>query len=133
MLEAGEVAGCSPPTDGTGLPVNVWVMSTEPRKTQDERQVRMIQNVELDALVVIPGQEHRNLGGLVCDGAESVAIKAPNRNWSRKRNPSEPQLPGQLLTDDTSVGARVYQGSQGVGTVRKEEPGMEKGSLGLGR
>ena len=94
MLEAGEVAGCFPPMDSTGLPVNVGVMPTEPWKTQDEQQVIMIQDVELDGLVVIAGQEHGNLGGLVCDSAQSVAIKGPSRNQVRQRNPPKPQLLG---------------------------------------
>lgn len=58
LLEAGEVAGSSLPMDGTGLPVNVGVMPMEPWMTQDERQVRMVQDVELDGLVVIARQEH---------------------------------------------------------------------------
>lgn len=80
--------------DGTGLPVNVGVMPTEPWMTQDERQVGMVQDVELDGLVVIAGQEHGNLGGLVRDRAQSVAIKGPNGNQMRQRNPPEPQLLG---------------------------------------
>ncbi len=86
MLEAGEMTGCPPFMDGTGLPVNVGVMPMEPWVTQNERQTRRVQDVELDGFVVIARQKHGNLGGLVHDSAQSVAVKGPCRNWMRQRN-----------------------------------------------
>ena len=92
------------------VPQSMWgVMLKEPWKTQDEQQLRMIQDVELDGIVVIARHEYRNLGGLVCECAQSVAFKGPSRNRVRQRNLPEPQMLGQSLTDDTSIGTRVYQ------------------------
>lgn len=115
--------------DGTSLPVDVGVMPMEPWINQDKRQVRVVQNVQLDGLVVIARQEYGNLGGLVRDCAQSMAIKGPSGNRMRQRNPPEPQLLGLPLTDDAGISTRVYQGSQGVGTIRNEKPGLENQNL----
>ena len=109
------------------------VVPTKPWVAQNEWQKRRVQDVELDNLMVTAGQGHGNWGGLVCDCAQLVAIQGPCRDWLRQRDPLELQLLSQLLTNDAGICTRVYQGGQGVGTIRKEKAGLEQRALVTGR
>lgn len=46
MSKAGRVAGTSPLQDGTGSPVNMWIVAEEPGEISDQRQTRLVQNVK---------------------------------------------------------------------------------------
>ncbi len=66
--------------DDPSLPADVGVMSTEPRITKDERLTRGVQDVKLDQLMVVNGQEHGNLCGLVRDSSQDMAVESLSGN-----------------------------------------------------
>jgi len=74
-----------------------------------------------------------NWGNLVSDSPQKMAIEGAGRSRTRKRNSTYPQLSGEFLIDDTGICPGVNEGGQGMGTLWKEEPGVEMGSLGGGR
>lgn len=74
MLQTDQMTSGAPPQYGSGDPVNVRAMMTEPEVTQDKSQVRGVQDVELDCLMVVTRQEHVNLGGLVGDCSQDIAV-----------------------------------------------------------
>lgn len=53
--------------------------------SQDNRQMKGVQDMELDGLVMIVKQEHVDLGGMVGDFFLDVAVESSNRDQIRKR------------------------------------------------
>lgn len=64
LLQAGEM------TKGS----DVEVVLTKPWIAQNERLTWRVQDVKLSQLIVVPGQKHGYLGGLVCDSSQDMAI-----------------------------------------------------------
>lgn len=61
------------------------VVLSEPGKPQDQRQTRLVQDVELDPFQVVTGEEHVHWSSLMGDGAQPVTIQGPDCNgkWQR--------------------------------------------------
>lgn len=72
LLQTGEMAGVTPLQNSFRLPVEVWVVTAEPEQPQDEWQARLLYGLELQGLVVVPREQHRDRLGLVDDDPKTV-------------------------------------------------------------
>lgn len=91
----------------------MWTVTVEPGVPQDQRELRRLQDVKLDSLVVVTGEKHVHWCGLVSHRSQEVTVEGVGREWLRQWDPVNPQLCGELLINEADVGPRVDKGGEG--------------------
>lgn len=96
-----------PPINDSGLPINVGVVSMEPRKLHNQWQTSW--SKMWNWIRSRWGLTRRMSTGLVGDSAQPVAIQGPDRHGSQQRLVAQSQLLGHLPTDEAGVNSRINQ------------------------
>lgn len=98
------MAGCAPPQDGPCTPVYVGVMVSK-----DDGYLWRRQDVELNGLMVVSGQEHMDGRSGVGDSPEKMTFQSIGGYWLREKDPAYAQLNDKLLIDESVICPRVNE------------------------
>lgn len=79
------MVGRTPAQDRPCCPINMWIMTKEPKVAQNEGVPWCLQDMKLNSVMVIISQQHMDRNQAMSDSTQEPTIQSISKYWVRKR------------------------------------------------